>query len=424
MKAFLFLSFHGGPESVPDPSSEKELYLREEQAIQPSYKPGEGIQMSQLLLNYKITTKDKIVLAYTIALAYWQLYGSDLTRAVWTSRSIWFMQESELGVMQDHTLPLKSYLTFNFGKQCVGKPNQPPIDLTPVHDFPEILSIGIILLEIALSRPFPDIPLDGALCINSRHQIAIKSLEALEKMKWDCFPSKWMFDAAVAECLNFRMPQAKKTPRGISMEEMAREQFYRKVVCRLAYLVKSGYKKTQAGRAEPKRQGEEKQMPPDACESRGDLHSGRRIVEKKWLENLKKICTEVEEKRCECQVSTSIKVAILDTGCDPSLLPGKPERHTVKWKDFTDANNQHPQDKCGHGSLMARFVLECAPSAEIIVARIAKDIDGLEQSQPKIAEVRHKRSFHSLHLFRHRILSQSHTLNYCHNIYTPVCDTA
>lgn len=334
---------------------------------------------------YKFKTKDRILLAHNVSLAYWQLFGSDLTRNIWTSDTIWFMEQESFRVTQDNSSPLTSCLTFEFDAAC-DQSAQQQIGNTPVHEFPGILSIGIILLEIALSIPFPPLRLGGTSSINKKHQIANARLEDLKTKKWDCFPSKWIFDAAVEECLNFKVSKAKHVQSGKPLEQIAREEFYTKVVCRLAYLVESGFKSSPGGRVCPKRQGQDDSVTQD--ESRGEFQTGTRLIERNWLQNLKRICHDVEQERQNHDISTPIKVAILDTGCDLSLLPSAADGDTVKWKDFAEESNQHRGDAHGHGTLMARLVLECAPSAELIVARIAKDLKGLQGKQPQIAEVR------------------------------------
>ncbi|KAK2611671.1 hypothetical protein N8I77_005001 [Diaporthe amygdali] len=319
-------------------------------------------------------TENKIALAYTIALAFWQLYDCDLTKTTWTSENIWFMPQMNLGVQGDHTLSLMSYLTFPFDAECRDRPSQQQSDSIAVHLFPRILSIGIILLEIALSQPFPETPVEDVHHSNSRLQIAKAWLNDLGDKEWDLFESKHFFYEAVEECLGFEI---------LRRQETVKEEFYRKIVCRLAHLLKDGFKNHHQGRAHPKRQAEE---PLPLSEPEGAFHTGRPLVQRKWLPNLNSICEEVELKRREHEISTPITVAILDTGCDLSLAFPEEDNPTVQWKDFVEENNDNPKDSYGHGTLMARLVLECSPCAEIIVARIAKDMKGLEGNQSKIAE--------------------------------------
>lgn len=363
---------------------------------------------------YDFSTKDKILLAHTIVLAYWQLYGTELTHNLWTSESIYLMEEENVGARKNYTSPLTSCLTFDFEASCNTQSAPQESKHAPIHQFPGILSIGMILLEIALSKTFPVLSYGGTRSINSKHRIAKIWLDELKGEPWNCFPSRWIFDDAIEECLNFRVQQNQQTLGGQSVEAKARKEFYTKVVCRLAYLLKYGFNTASGGRVCPKKRGKDEPGSKDEAEAKSEpgprrgksprkrdtdeigseneaeaeSQVGRRRANSKWLENLKRICTEVEILRRKHHISDSIKVAILDTGCERSLLPVGGTGYKVDWKDFVEESNQSAEDQHGHGTLMARLVLECAPSAEIIVARIAKDEKDLRGNQARIAEVR------------------------------------
>lgn len=95
-EATRFLSYHGFCSS-----STNELYhLAEQQDVQTPYKSGKGVSLSAVLLDYKLSTRDKITLAYAITLAYWRLYGSKLTRNIWTIDDIWFMPQRSYRVTE------------------------------------------------------------------------------------------------------------------------------------------------------------------------------------------------------------------------------------------------------------------------------------------------------------------------------------
>lgn len=289
----------------------------------------------------------------------------------------------ENGDEEDHTLPLTSYLTFPFDATRTNWSTHQQDDNGAAHSLPVILSIGIVLLEIARSMNFPVSVYEGSSRTirnsrnNNRLQIANNWLRTLQSDRWQQIRHKNMFNAAVKACLTI-------TERGTRTGTATREEFYLKVVCPLAYLAKFAFRTRRAGRAHRQRQLDKK--PSQLSVTRGALHTGERLDAEDWLQNLKDICTDVEMQRPKHKVRTPIKVAILDTGCDLTLVSPR-KNFDVDWKDFTEARKATPEDSFGHGSLMARLVLECSPSAHIIVARIAEDIEGLDGNQTKVAEV-------------------------------------
>jgi hypothetical protein len=110
-----------------------------------------------------------------------------------------------------------------------------------------------------------------------------------------------------------------------------------------------------------------------------------------WLENIKKISQSVELKRRAQRITTPVRVAILDTGLDMDLpiFKKKPGlRRAVKEQmDYVDPGAPTMTDTFGHGTLMARIVMECAPGAEILVARVSRNTKELKTSQENIRKV-------------------------------------
>jgi hypothetical protein len=63
-------------------------------------------------------------------------------------------------------------------------------------------------------------------------------------------------------------------------------------------------------------------------------------------------------------------------------------------RDFVDALAM--TDTFGHGTLMSRLIMDCAPSAEIIVARVSQNTKDLETSQENIKDVCMNLSFSTI----------------------------
>ncbi len=337
-------------------------------------------------------------------------YDSDMMRTRWTSDAIWFMPEKRSRTRRDQ-LPLCAYLSFPF-----GTPDTSSRDIFledhPTHRCPRIFDVGILLLEIGLGEKFQTgDKADFVAQLNLNHKIAIDSLEELENATWDGFLNKKVFDQAVKFCLhhkNFiktpRKPQTSrrrvvKASEPITAEELKkgviqrRRIFYRHVVQPLAWLAREGFKAKPGDityvsqkRPEPQRGSTDPAQQPD-----GECLFHSAIISKMWLEDIKKISESVELKRRAKRITTPVRVAILDTGLnlDLPIFKKKPglKRAVKDHVDYVDPGASTMTDTFGHGSLMARIVMECAPGAEILVARVARDTKELKTSQENIRKV-------------------------------------
>lgn len=372
--------------------------------------PGHGESLANVLRSYELMPKDKVMLAYAVARAYWQYYDSELMRTKWTSDTIWFMPEQE-SRGHEGQLPLCAYLSFPFGVPSNSSQDILYEDLL-THRCPRIFDIGILLLEIGLGKPFQTgSRQDMVAQANLNHRIATSELLKLEEMNWDGFSSnKKYFDRSVKFCLNsenFVSPLKPKTNRqGVVMptppttasdyqKEILRRRkiFSKNVVLPLAWLAKRGFR-TKAGdiayvskKQNLSQQGlseTPRQPQPEAL-----FHSA--IVPKMWLKDIKKISEQVERKRREHQITTPVRVAILDTGFNRDLPIFKERSGLIKSiteeMDFVEPNAKTMTDTFGHGTFMARLVMECAPGAEILVARVAKNTNELGRNQENIKKV-------------------------------------
>ncbi|KLU87692.1 hypothetical protein MAPG_06686 [Magnaporthiopsis poae ATCC 64411] len=121
------------------------------------------------------------------------------------------------------------------------------------------------------------------------------------------------------------------------------------------------------------------------------------IVPKRWLSELMEISRQVESTRRRWRVTAPVRVAILDTGLNRDL-PVFQERNgllksVTDVKDFVTPSTTTVTDTFGHGTFMARLIMECAPGAEILVARVAENTNELKNSQENIKDVREVPTF-------------------------------
>lgn len=388
--------------------------LKKSQVLNQLLQAGHGETLAAVIRNYDLTPRDKVVLSYAIVRSFWQYYDSELMQTKWTSDTIWFMPE-ESSSTHPEKLPLCAYLSFPFGGPSNTMPDVVQDDLL-THRCPRIFDIGVLLLEIGLAKPFrTGRRRDRVAQANLSHKIATDEMLELEKMNWDGFAnSKKYFDSAVRYCLNdtnFILPSeqpkslrqggvlsARPTTATDSQADVLKRRkiFYKNVVRPLAWLAKRGfgaqtgdipYVKKKPG--SPSSQNAPSntlwRAEPDAL-----FHSA--IVPKMWLSDLMKISRQVESKRRECGVTAPVRVAILDTGLNLDLPIFTKKSGLLKsvtdMKDFVKPGTTTITDTFGHGTFMARLVMECAPGAEILVARVAENTHELKNSQASIKEVR------------------------------------
>ncbi|RKL44096.1 hypothetical protein BFJ72_g3829 [Fusarium proliferatum] len=371
--------------------------------------PGQGLPLSLAIQSYKLTDKDKILLAHAIAHSFWQFYESDLMRNRWTSDDIWFMNEMDHQHSPKDQLALRVYMPLDFEYQQINLKDEERSMLT--HPFPHILGLGLILLQIGLSRPFKSMThLTLISRLNRDHGAARQLLSELEKAQWARSTHRDIFARAVANCLDPRTFASStpkpKTTKSSTKDDLAisggedgiRRNVYTEIVEPLSKLVNIAFKadaKYVSYLARCKEVETHNKLHPQVA----SFHTGKTIVPEEWLDNLKHISMHIvnlREAKLEHEFKP-VKVAILDTGCDAELpfckIPRR-KRSIRAWRDFASDGGEETsgpdcmEDQYGHGSLMTRLIMEAAPLAHIYVARVAKNTDELEYSSDQIAQVR------------------------------------
>jgi hypothetical protein len=117
-----------------------------------------------------------------------------------------------------------------------------------------------------------------------------------------------------------------------------------------------------------------------------------RWTPKYWLEQIDRINAGLG-LLASSNPATPIKIAILDTGCNTdadffSTFTADDERlDGDHWYDWV-RNEARPIDEHGHGTAIVTLMLRMVRNAEIFVARVAKDTEGLQHAEDNIAEVR------------------------------------
>ena len=372
--------------------------------------PGEGLSLRKVLQHYKLTDKDKMILAHTIAHAFWQFYASDLMQSKWSSQEIWFMEETDGQRRPKDQLALRAYMPLNFG----GGGETPEVldDPDITHPFPHIFSLGVILLEIGLKRPLESISHSNLpSSSNFDHGTARQLLNDLEDTSWTRPKHREIFTNAIASCLDpsafLAQRKRKKTKTTLDYDtsnrigrepdvDGRRRRLYEKVVEPLSVLVNTAFKKDPRYVSYLSRCSDAEEAHRNARPQVASFHTGKPVVPHEWLQNLSYISQHIRMVQVERSVGTlpSVKIAILDTGYSSELPFFKRKVNLARiqgWKDYVkseDGPHQTPsRDIYGHGSLMARLVMETAPLAQVHVARVARNTEELQFSKQNIADV-------------------------------------
>ncbi|UPK89510.1 hypothetical protein LCI18_000445 [Fusarium solani-melongenae] len=214
------------------------LFRTPADALKHRASPGTGMPLAHVLDEYELSVKQKLSLAHSVALAFWQYYDSQLMHRAWTSHSIWFMPEPDLEDNSER-LPLRTYITFHpEATECAYDASEFIMTHSLIHRCPRIQYLALLLLEIGLGRPFRGRFFDRQVSqLNYYNSIASKYLEELKSTTWESFDHKYILTDAIEECLKFdaltgRDGNLDKSERHI----FRRSKIYDKVVSPLGWL--------------------------------------------------------------------------------------------------------------------------------------------------------------------------------------------
>ncbi|KAL6786691.1 hypothetical protein J3E68DRAFT_420361 [Trichoderma sp. SZMC 28012] len=397
--------------------------------------PHSGVDLSKVFQNYcELTVKDKITLAHTVAQAFWQLYASDMMPSVWTSKTIWFMHEDKRG---DNGVPvpeildvlsMSPYIVFNFG--CDGKRfDESPEWLggrRPVpHQFPHILALGALLLDIGLGKYIgraDDCADYRNLQTRDDMVLALGSvktgLQELENIQWDGFNlHKPYFTGAIKFCANYKDQDSK---RALKSSPVARENtviastsdnslavmkrkkaLYENVIRPLAWLAGAFHENNSnvtcaytLPTSYLQKRPLETSGPTVSTLGPGDWRFKECDQWRQTFWNFTALTNSlIESIDCERQqIPPKFKIAILDTGYNAEMACFKERREAgqilgqISWLDFASSSpSPQPVDEDGHGSYMTQLVMNAAPLADIQVIRVVRTREELLESKKIIA---------------------------------------
>lgn len=114
-----------------------------------------------------------------------------------------------------------------------------------------------------------------------------------------------------------------------------------------------------------------------------------RTSSERWLKRVDLLNKELKCISLQNVPQARIRIAILDTGYDADAVFSQPparRNRLIMWKDWVEDATK-PQDCHGHGTHLVSLIMRVAPEADICVARIARDLGGLENASDNVAEV-------------------------------------
>ncbi|KAH7153364.1 hypothetical protein EDB81DRAFT_791255 [Dactylonectria macrodidyma] len=371
----------------------------------------------------KLCKKDKLDLAVNISRSLFHLAGSPLLQGQWTTENIFVAQVTgDKDGGGSGTLP---YITAQLERISITHELQ---DSSYVCRL--VLDLGVLLWQLLFGQKVtiepedkeeeddedngPNISLFNALnrewgnsqdlfvekpcldiicnCLNlcGLHQLDEQSFR--EKLYWDLVvPLKTYLDA-------FCQPQKSniiKQRTNMSQPVSQKNKIIRQTLPNLGQgsLINDIIESDEAHFTGPPRLIQSLHQPfseSNLAASHGSIKSSL-----SWLDRFSSVNTRLE--RINNVNVPPVRLAVLDTGCDIEHEyfdgPGvcQDERLNGHWFDFvTGSDGIIDEDPGRHGTSVLALLLRLLPSAEIFIARIAKNTDDLAIAQERIAKaIRH-----------------------------------
>ncbi|KAL7920406.1 peptidase S8/S53 domain-containing protein [Trichoderma austrokoningii] len=360
-----------------------------------------GISLADILRQYYLTPKMKVVLTYFLAHAAWRHCYSDWVDAQWTSDRIRFMDERPRHIVgqQSNFFAWKPYLSVHVNQNDIKCHETSGLD-DKIRLHPKIQALGIILVEIWVGSPLyqnTDAQPEQSLAAKADGDLG-RAVEYLknEKLWEDCdFPN---YRKAVNSCLD-----SKTFPDTKSLEQH-RDVLYDEVVLPLADLLRGIQwmdKWTEIGplsrRAEKLVDQVVLQHPLSELATKGaslkrpanKVLSKSQKAAKLWLSRTQRLNDELADlPRVPVNPPPPVRIAVLDTGCDDEslfFLDLANASRLREWKDWTEGSDEY-QDCHGHGTYLTSLVMKLSPGAQIYVARVARNPEHLLDSSENIAK--------------------------------------
>jgi hypothetical protein len=358
-----------------------------------------GITLSMILQTCRLTPRMKAILGYILAQSVWQFYDSDWLKSPWTSRTIQFMKyHTSLGVEgEPEVFPSKPYYSILFNEGS-SNTNEAIAAFGDLYRYSRVRDLGVMLTEIGLGRILTDVQGELNSSLTSRmNTIWITASENSNSTRpWINFDYP-KYRTAVMNSLNPRLfddapydPNASESQISRNLKRR-RKIFYTSIVQPLEQLVQGTGWKDTAQSMDPLQMVDAAPSKAPQAETHPTLNQSNgtktMTLSKQWIERIGHL-----NKRLGLIAKGSrnrVRIAILDTGCSAecSFFDPMARMNRLKgWKDWVDGKAK-PEDVDGHGTYLVSLAMTMAPTADIYVARVARDSSGLARADANVAEV-------------------------------------
>lgn len=387
----------------------------------------------ELIGSNRAHNKVKIILFYLLTKGVWQFYESELMPTEWTKDTVEFLFEhrERNGTLTAGVFLNQPLISADFHP----KPQKQQGHVSLAHSFPKIRELGIMLLEILLGREIDSFRTEpeaatwlpgGKVTPYTDHRIAVWLFKS--RIQTDSDMIKPLRDV-IGRCLDdqsFRRIIKSKASPGQSLSSRLREAMYEQLVIPLESLLQVMYDEPydlsplhelngvpatdSAGGIRPARQQTipVRNSRPPTAEVMETPTEGWCVVSpynfltvtRRWLTIETRPDDENACKRWFKEMDTlqglllakgnpqNVRIAIIDTGfsqewgnLDWDIAPGN-------YKDFIDGQDHERRDNTGHGTTVAKLILEVQERAELYVARVFEDEKLTDNTFEKVEKVR------------------------------------
>ncbi|KAL7964856.1 hypothetical protein HDV63DRAFT_388954 [Trichoderma sp. SZMC 28014] len=377
-----------------------------------------SISLGQLLEKISLSAgviadKNKEVLSWLLAKATWQYYKSPWMNQPWNKESVHFLFEEKEsdGQQLNFIFMNEPFLSISITSQIskTEKSETGPQDMNPgpqhqkssvnnkpLHPIPKILALGIMLMEIQLSRPIETLYRDpkwSKYCLrpnqNTNYNICRGLITDPEFFKSISVPLSRLIKGCFETDGVFMPPNTRN-------DEDIRSALYYFINLLEAYLsnwkpqnveplsisqsVPSDYHSItsipiQTAQLPRRRDGA---LPPGRTMSQ-TANTG---LTKNWFDHMGRVNYFL--KAAKNDTYEKVKIAVLDTGLHPEDATAS---FISAYRDFIK-NDDVPRDNTGHGTTIVNLIFDMCESASVFVARIFDTDQATDETQGLATKVR------------------------------------
>ncbi|KAL7969998.1 hypothetical protein HDV63DRAFT_404576 [Trichoderma sp. SZMC 28014] len=351
--------------------------------------------LADLLHDFKLTDKNKMILSYLLVESVWQYYNSGWED--WSHETIQFMSQpgdlregSKMIYVNQLFLHVRFYRelppkakssTLTAGERSVGKgklQNPQPAFEEIGHKYPRIFALGIMLLEIQLGNKIESFKNSG---VYDKNPLIVRYLLASEILKdKKLWPPKdtWLVIREIIEtCIHGE--KAKAILKGD--RNKVRQNIYDNIVAPFRAFTLGAWEEKGIEDVEPvmleKVPQSEKGVSRNGESSSKGREPDQRLTQSsksavEWLHKLNELADTIsmvgKRDKNNCP---EIKVAILDTGITKECFH-RCRASIEEYKDFAPGEDELQQDRDEHGSNALRLLLKLNGDVKVFVGRVFK----------------------------------------------------